>query len=203
MSSGVTIQIHRRIRFVLSAVTLLISLTCYLHPYSSNAQMPEKVRSLGAQFFQEGGCPVAITQTRAELDLDAFDAPLDARIYLTYRNISDRPIGAAKFRIRFSDVNGKDLGTVHAPDDALIGPGQERTQKFKRDRIHPATTTMQIRVLQVKYADGSMWNSTKMQELASPGGPLMGAPGADPNMPQPGGDTAAPPATPDSVPAGP
>ncbi len=156
-------------------------MTCFLPSYTTNAQDSEKVRTIGSQFFQENGCPVAVTATRAELDLDPFDAPLDARIYLTYRNISDRTIDAVKFRIRLSDNYGKDLGTFHAPDSGLLAAGQERTQKYKREKIYPSTTTMQIRVLQAHYADGNMWNSTKMQELVDPhgGGTPAAAPGTD------------------------
>jgi hypothetical protein len=188
MSIGISTRVKRRVRLIFSAVTLGISLTCFLHSYSSNAQTAEKVRSIQSQFFQEGGCPVAVTATRAELDLDPFDAPLDARIYLTYRNISDRPVDAVKFRIRLSDNYGKDLGTFHAPDEGILGAGQERTQKWKRDRVYPSTTTMQIRVLQARFSDGTMWNSTKMQELLDPHG---------------GGTPPAPPATDGAPPANP
>lgn len=102
------------------------------------------------------------------MDLDPFDAPIDARIYISYRNIAERPISAVKFRIRLTDDTGKDRGTFHAPDATSVGPGQERQQKWRRDRIDPLTTSMKVRVLQVRYIDGSTWDSVKMQELAQP-----------------------------------
>lgn len=194
MSIGISTRIKRRVRLIFSAVTLGISLTCFLPSYTTNAQESEKVRTINSQFFQENGCPVAVTATRTELDLDPFDAPLDARIYLTYRNISDRTVDAVKFRIRLSDNYGKDLGTFHAPDSGLLAAGQERTQKYKRDKVYPSTTTMQIRVLQAHFSDGNMWNSTKMQELIDPHG--GGTPPQSPETSQPGTPGETPPAAP-------
>jgi hypothetical protein len=62
------------------------------------------------------------------------------------------------------------LGTFHGSDAALIGPGQNRSQKWKRENINPRATVMQIRALQVKFADGTVWESYKLQELNNPAG---------------------------------
>jgi hypothetical protein len=109
-----------------------------------------------------------VTQARADLDLDPFDAPIDARVYVTYTNISNNPIAAVNFRIRLADGTGKNLGTFRGADGNLLGPGQEHSQKWKHEKVDQHVTAMQIRVLQVRYADGTMWESAKMREINNP-----------------------------------
>ncbi|HEY9785268.1 MAG TPA: hypothetical protein V6D17_07695 [Candidatus Obscuribacterales bacterium] len=111
-----------------------------------------------------------VTSGRSELDLDPFDVPISARIYIDYKNNSDRPVTAVKFRIRFTDHTGKDRGTFHAPDmsPAPLGAGQVISAKWKHEKVHPATMSMKIRVLQAKYQDGGSWQSARMAELANP-----------------------------------
>ncbi len=134
----------------------------------SYAQGENKVRPLRSEFIAESGCPVAVTGVRTELDIDPFDAPIDARIYIDYKNIGQQTISGAKFRVRLTDNSGNDLGTFHAPDGAVLAPGQESTQKFRREKIDPRTSCMKIRVLMVKYADGQLWQSAKLQTPTSP-----------------------------------
>lgn len=131
---------------------------------------------MNADFFPEDGCPVRPTAVRSVLEIDAFGAPTACKIYLTYSNISSKPITAVKFRCRYSDPEGKDRGTFHAPDHSIVPPGGSRSHKWKREGgLHPNITGFQIRVLQVKYDDGSLWDSARMVELmnsakSSPGG---------------------------------
>ena len=113
---------------------------------------------------------MAVTNGRAELDLDPFDVPIDARIYIDYKNISERAISAVKFRLRFTDPESKDRGTWHAPDMELLAPGQSGTEKWKHEKVDPRVTSLKVRILQVKYQDNSHWMSVKMSELAAPGG---------------------------------
>jgi hypothetical protein len=134
----------------------------------SYAQAGEKVQPLPADFILEDGCPVAMTASKIELDIDPFGSPIDARIYFTYKNASTRPVAAVKFRLRFIDNTGKDLGTFQAPDGALLDPGMERSQKWKADKVYPGTVGAKVRVLEVKYGDGSLWQSVKMQEIPPP-----------------------------------
>ncbi len=151
--------------------TMLLLLTAFdfvCAPNCSNAQSSEKVRSLPGQFFPEENCPVNITETRTELDIDRFDAPIDARVYVTYTNVSQNPIVAVNFRVRLSDAEGHDLGTFRGGDGFLVNAGETRSQKFKHEGIDPHVTAMQIRVLQVKYAAGNIWESSKLQELQNP-----------------------------------
>ena len=121
-----------------------------------------------------------MTSMRCDLDLDPFDAPMSSRIYLDYKNNSEKAISAVKFRVRFVDGEGKERGTFHAVDQAYTGPSGDHGQKWKRDfTLHPQVVGMKVRVLQVKYGDGSDWESTKMQELANPhGGSASGAGGS-------------------------
>lgn len=115
---------------------------------------------------------------RCDLDLDPFEAPMSSRIYIDYKNSSSKPVTAVKFRVRFVDGEGKERGTFHAVHMAYVGPGGGGSEKFKRDfTLHPSVVGLKVRVLQVKFSDGSDWQSSKMQELAAP--PSQG--GAPPN----------------------
>lgn len=128
-------------------------------------------KALNADFFPENGCPVQLTKVNAILEVDPFGAPTATKIYLTYTNNASQGISAVKFRCRYSDVEGKDQGTFHAHDSFVVGPGGSRAQKWKREGgLHPNIAGFQIRILQVKYADGSMWQSARMKELVNPDG---------------------------------
>lgn len=167
--------------------------------YSVNAQMPSRVRALDVNFVPEPGCPVAVINGRTELDLDPFDIPTSARIYIDYKNNSDRTISAVKFRIRFVDPGGKDRGTMHAAHMTVLGPGQQSTEKWKHERVDPRASGMLIRVLQARFQDGGHWHSAKMTELAAPhqdsggsGGALQGgSQTGDVIPPAPGGGSSA------------
>jgi hypothetical protein len=135
--------------------------------------------------------------------MDPFDAPMDARVYVDYRNNSDRPVAAVKFRLRFVDAQNRDRGTFHAVDMVMVAPGGNHSIKAKRDfTLHPSVIGIKARVLQVKYADGTDWTSVKMQELAQPpgasgsGGPAPGPSDSPAPPPEPAASQPAPAAAP-------
>lgn len=172
----------------------MFAVTSFGAPINVYGQVPGKVRSLDVEFVPEPGCPVAVTNGRAELDLDPFDVPIDARIYIDYKNISQRAISAVKFRLRFTDPEMKDRGTWHAPDMELLAPGATGTEKWKHEKIDPRATALKVRILQVKYQDNSNWMSVKMSELASPGPGATsgGAGGPMPSQQQPQSNSIIP-----------
>lgn len=133
-----------------------------------NAQDQSKVRTLTVQFVPEAECPIYVTAARTELDLDPFGAPMDARTYVDYKNVSDRPLVAVKFRVGFYDQDGKNHGTFHAPDGRSIEPGGQGSQKWRSEKVDPRTTAVKMRVLEVRFADGSSWQSIKMKEVVQP-----------------------------------
>jgi len=108
-----------------------------------------------------------VTNGRAELDLDPFDVPIDARIYIDYKNISQRAIAAVKFRMRFCDADNQDRGTWHAPDMELLAPGASGQEKWKHEKVDPRSASLKVRILQVKFQDNSQWVSMKMGELTN------------------------------------
>lgn len=134
------------------------------------AQDTSQVRKLNVESVSEDGCPVAVAAARTELDLDPFGAPRDARIYVDYKNTSEKAIAAVKFRVRFYDQDGKDRGTFHAPDARQVEPAGQGSQKWKLDRIDPRTAMVKMRALEVRFADGSSWQSVKMSEVVQPVG---------------------------------
>lgn len=161
---------RRTLRLLFGAFSFCIfAVTSLGAPINVYGQVPGKVRSLDVEFVPEPGCPVAVTSGRAELDLDPFDVPIDARIYIDYKNISERAITAVKFRLRFTDPEMKDRGTWHAPDMELLAPGASGTEKWKHERVDPRITSLKVRILQVKFQDNTNWMSVKMSELAAPG----------------------------------
>ena len=181
---------RRALRLLLGSLSFCMIAVISL-PINVYGQVPGKVRSLDVEFVPEPGCPVAVTNGRAELDLDPFDVPIDARIYIDYKNISQRAISAVKFRLRFSDYENKDRGTWHAPDMELLAPGQSGTEKWKQEKVDPRATSLKVRILQVKFQDNSHWMSAKMAELArSSGGATSGGGGAAVPAPQQSGSNS-------------
>lgn len=168
------------------------------------AQDTSQVRKLNVESVFEDGCPVAVAAARTELDLDPFGVPRDARIYVDYKNTSEKAIAAVKFRIRFYDQDGKDRGTFHAPDARQVEPAGQGSQKWRLDRIDPRTAMVKMRALEVRFADGSSWQSVKMSEVVQPVGnasnPRPDTAGAASRENQADASTQSPPAAPD-VPA--
>jgi hypothetical protein len=144
---------------------------------------------LGVQILPEEGSPVAVNSVRAEADLDPFGVPTDIRTYADYKNVSSKPVVGVKFRIRYIDSEGKDRGTFHAPHACSIAPGMTATEKWKRDKVDPRVVGMMIRVMAVKFSDGSLWESSKVSNIVKPSGdgpgPGAGAP-AETMQPEPG-----------------
>ncbi len=143
---------------------LIVIFAPRISPTFSNAAEPILVRKIQCEFISEVGCPVKVDGLNSELDLDPFGAPIDARIYLDYRNTADQPIGAVKFRLRLTDSTGKDLGTFQGSDMTMVMPQQKGSQKWRWEKVSPDTTDLKVRVLQVRYVDGSLWESEKMKE---------------------------------------
>lgn len=127
-----------------------------------------KFKSVPTEFVPEPGCPVAISSIRTAFELDPFAAPLAARLYIEYKNNGDKPISAVKFRVRFTDGSGHDLGTLHAGHVAQVGPGGLSSEKWRYEKVNPRATEAKIRVLGIRYVDGSMWQSSKIQQVATP-----------------------------------
>ncbi len=135
------------------------------------AQTSGESRPLKAEFYTEDGCPVRLETVRAVLDLDPFDAPLSSKIYITYKNISNLSLSAVKFRLRFTDPEKHDRGTFHAPDSFAVAPGETRAQKWQKENgLHPGITTCHVRVLQVRFSDGSNWESARLKSARAPQG---------------------------------
>ena len=88
--------------------------------------------------------------------------------------MSGKEIDAVKFRLRFVDAGGADVGTFQAADGALVAPGGDHDQKWKKEPINQSVVGVKIRVWQVKCPDGSMWQSAKLQEQANPAQPAAG-----------------------------
>lgn len=151
------------------AISLFVLLGCSGSIYSY-AQSGEKVREFQGDFVSEDGCPVSVNSIRTALDLDPFGVPIDGRIYINYKNVSDKQIDAVKFRLRFVDATGSDVGTFQASDGALLMPGTDHDQKWKREPINQKVIGLKVRVLQVKCPDGSMWESSKLQDSTQSAG---------------------------------
>jgi hypothetical protein len=134
------------------------------------AQSETKVRNLECQFVNEQDCPVEVTNITGKLELDAFEAPIGTKIYLDYKNSSAKSIMAVKFRVRLVDGQGADKGTFQAVDQVYVASQATRCQKWKREFvIHQGVSNLKVRVLQVKFEDGEVWESFKAKDLNSSG----------------------------------
>jgi hypothetical protein len=108
--------------------------------------------------------PIGISESSAQIEVDPFNTPVAIRIFLTYQNNGTKNIGAAKFRFRLVDGNGKDLGTFQASDAKGAAPGQTGSEKWRKEGIDPHASSLKARVLAVKFDDGDSWESEKYAE---------------------------------------
>ena len=180
----------RSLVFALVLISIISCLELVASKYPAiglYAQAQEKVRPLKTDFISETGCPITVSNIRTELDMDPFDVPIDARIYIDYQNNGQKTVVAAKFRMRFTDDSGKDLGTLNGSDGATVGAGQTGCQKWRREKIDPRTTMMKVRVLLVKFSEGDVWQSAKLVLPALP------PPGSNPADYQQPGQQQQPP----------
>src|SRR5690606_28537717 len=125
----------------------------------------ESMKTIKSEFISEPGCPIqACARPRADLELDNARRPLAARQYLDDMNTSKKTVVAVKFRIGFVDNNG--LATVMQGVDAQqLAPGRKAWQRWRTEVSGP-TRSAKIRVMAVKFADGTFWLSEKAQGTA-------------------------------------
>ncbi|MBX9690173.1 MAG: hypothetical protein K2X27_25905 [Candidatus Obscuribacterales bacterium] len=118
------------------------------------------------KFKSEAGCPVDIVSARTSLEIDPIGAPMACRIYVDYKNISNKSLAGVKFRIGYIDSEDKVRGTFHAADGQSLSPASVAKAKWRGDKVDPRTASVMIRVLVARFSDGSLWESEKMKELA-------------------------------------
>lgn len=126
---------------------------------------PFTTQTIAMDIVPETGCPVEITGGRTELGFDSFGLPVFGKTYIDYKNVSDKAINAVKFRVRYLDKNGASRGTFHANDEAFVPQGGLAVGKFAHYKLRSNTHQAKIRVLAVKFSDGSMWESVRMKDI--------------------------------------
>ncbi len=176
------------------------------------------MRTVNNQVKGEVGCPVEVISAKTVLEIDPIGTPMACRIYLDFRNTSAKTITGVKFRIGYVDSEDQIRGSFHAPDGHMLEPGASSKNQWKGEKVDPRTVSVVIRPLVARYADGSKWQSAKMEELApgTGGDPAaatgntggasgeasslrstsstVSSPSQAPETPSPQGSTAAPPA---------
>ncbi len=154
------------------------------------AATAEELRALDNQFKTESGCPVQVVSAKTLLEIDPIGAPMACRIYIDYKNTSERTVSGVKFKIGYIDSEENIRGTFHAPDGHQLAPGATASAKWRGDKVDPRTARVMIRVLVARYADGSSWESDKLKGLApGTGGSSSTAGGSPSGTGQAGGDS--------------
>ncbi len=140
---------------------------CGLFPGPCTAQeiTPFTTQTIAMDVVPETGCPVEITGGRTELGFDSFGLPVFGKTYIDYKNVSDKAINAVKFRVRYLDKSGASRGTFHANDEAFVPQGGLAGGKFAHYKLRSNIHQAKIRVLAVKFSDGSMWESVRMKDI--------------------------------------
>jgi hypothetical protein len=135
---------------------IIASNACY-------AQSEAKVQPIQSDFVTENNCPLHGGPLKTDLEIDPFNQPIAARVYLDYQNGTAKTIVAIKFRVRFVDGDGQTRGSFQAFDTRPLAAGQSASQKWRREGIDPHTSRILVRALQVKFDDASIWESEKIQ----------------------------------------
>lgn len=131
----------------------------------SEAQSPPELRAVPNQCVSEADCPVVLNSAKTELEVDPFGTPGACRIYIDYKNVGPKPLNAVKFRVGYIDAEEKVRGIFHAPDNKVVEPGAQVAAKWRGEKVSPSTRYVKIRVLLVRFADGSLWQSEKMKDV--------------------------------------
>jgi len=121
---------------------------------------------LAPSVLKENGCPVDIVSAKAVLDFNTFGTPQSSRVYITYKNVSAKNVFSVNFRVRFTDETGADLGTFQGSRTCTVLPDGEGSEKWKKEGVlNPKISSYKVRVLQVKFEDGSQWDSQAMANV--------------------------------------
>jgi hypothetical protein len=126
---------------------------------------PATTQTIVMEVVPESGCPVEITGARTELGFDSFSVPVFGKTYIDYKNSGEKAINAVKFRVRYLDQNGATRGTFHANDEAFVPQGGLASGKFAHYKLRPNIHSAKIRVLAIKFSDGSTWESVRMKAI--------------------------------------
>jgi hypothetical protein len=120
--------------------------------------------------LKESGCPVDIVSAKALLDFNTFGTPEYSRVYITYKNVSAKNVFSVNFRVRFTDSAGGDLGTFQGSRTCTVLPDGEGSEKWRKEGVlNPKISSYKVRVLQVKFEDGSQWESSAMATAGKTG----------------------------------
>ena len=118
---------------------------------------------LTPSILKEDGCPVDIVSAKTLLDFNTFGTPEASRVYITYKNVSAKNIFSVNFRVRFTDNAGADLGTFQGSRTCTVLPDGESSEKWRKEAVlNPKISSYKVRVLQIKFEDGSQWESSAM-----------------------------------------
>lgn len=124
------------------------------------ATAPEFKR-VRTEVIAEPGCPIVIgASPRAQFEMDTSGYPVAAREYISYKNVSAKTITAIKVRIGFVGEDG--MATVfQGSDEQTIPPNGIASQKW-RTQVGSQARGIKLRVLAVKFDDGTTWQSEKI-----------------------------------------
>gem|GEM_PF-1782193 len=133
--------------------------------YAQEGMQAANTQTIVMEVVPEPGCPVEITSARTELGMDSFGLPVFGKTYIDYKNGSDKAINAVKFRVRYLDQAGASRGTFHANDEAFVPQGAPASGKFAHYKLRKNIQQAKIRVLAVKFSDGTSWESARFKEI--------------------------------------
>jgi hypothetical protein len=128
------------------------------------AQNQLELKEITPELLSEPHCPIAIIAAKTELEVDSFGEPHAVRAYIDYKNVGEKPISAVKFRLGYFDSRGNLKSTFHAADSKVLGVGAMGSQKWRGEKVYPQTVAIKIRILLVKFSDGSIWESEKLKQ---------------------------------------
>lgn len=114
---------------------------------------------MSVKCISEEGCPVAVDSARAEAQIDPFSKPVALKIFIDYRNNTDKAISAVKFRVLYLDGSGQERGRFLAIQEAMVSPRGHSSEKFRAEKIHPNLAGLALLPIAVKFGDGSSWES--------------------------------------------
>lgn len=161
-----TKSLNKRFMICLSlVVSIFLASSVTSSAWSQEGMQAANTQTISMDVVPEPGCPVEVTGARTELGFDSFGLPVFGKTYIDYKNGGDKAISAVKFRVRYLDQNGVSRGTFHANDEAFVPQGAMASGKFAHYKLRKNIHQGKIRVLAVKFSDGTAWESVRMKEI--------------------------------------
>ncbi|MDE2570999.1 MAG: hypothetical protein KGM44_00585 [bacterium] len=112
---------------------------------------------LKVSLTSSAGSPVSLGKVTADRDSDG-----NLTVTADYRSDGSKPIKAVRIRFEVIDPFGGQLGYFNGISQDPLVPKKAANMTWSSDRAYPIAATIQARVTDVAFADGTYWQAPEV-----------------------------------------